>query len=326
MSLMFGVISYLPKDGGFILDDETNNQNKQKNMKLRECRKAYHFKQLNWLENALQADVHKVGVYQNWDEDDYNEKIQSLNHKWVYAEGIGPSRARNVILKYFYESNHDWLMLCDDDAEFYNYYSPDVFLRELHKTDKFNDLGMILPHQPTVAPFKKTNYNLITKANYVFVKAPLQIGLQICFIPNLRKRGIKELKYFDVEFFEKVKYAEDALFLHDWVKSGNQLHTLQSLILKLDAFNNSSLLGMRSQELRKPFTDQGRIELDKYSDFELVTRKNGTQILTSKNVPNKTVQKIIIKREAPIEFTEHLIPKRKSLDMRECFIQDRKLF
>ena len=139
MSIVFGVISYLPD----------NN--------IRDKRLKAHYIQMEWLSRVL-PNIPTVRVYQNWREDKIPNAPTANDIVKTFNVGIGPSRARNIILEYFYASNFDWLMLCDDDSYLYDYYEPEMFLEEISETDKFNYLGIIVPLNPRVTPFKKANY------------------------------------------------------------------------------------------------------------------------------------------------------------------------
>jgi hypothetical protein len=315
---MFGVISWLPNDGGFILTEEQKEEKREQNLPLRKKRREIHLRQLEWIMDNLPKDAIKLGIYQNWNDEDFDNDLQGSMTIRRYSEGIGMSRARNAVLKEFYESTHDWLMLCDDDAWLYDHYDPKSFINELHTSNKFDNLGAIITLQPSMSPFKKQNYNDLNRDNYVFTKGQLNLGAQVLFIRNVTKSSLNPI-YFNVEFFDRVRYAEDTLFLHDWVTAGYTLHTLNTLILKMESPNDSSILGIKSAgELRKKFQDESKAELARCTNFE-VFEKGGRLVLSSKKVFNITPSPVIVKRAVPLTFKENEIPKDKNPIKRKLF-------
>ena len=107
MSVLIGIISYLP-----------NNE-------LRQQRLTASRLQIEWL-NKLLPNEKIISVCQNYKADElpWHETIQ-------FADGIGAGKARNIILTEFYNSDYDWLFLCDDDTIAYDYYHYDNFMREI---------------------------------------------------------------------------------------------------------------------------------------------------------------------------------------------------
>lgn len=308
MSIMFGSISYLPTDGGQILDSGQKKSTVEENNLLRQKRRAVHLGQVDWMNKYLPNAFKRV-IYQGWRPEDFTPEQQSISAK-CFDTGIGMCRARNMILEEFYASAHDWLMLCDDDAWLYDHYDPSLFLRDL-ESGMFDYLGgAILPVQPTVMPFKKLNYTEQVRDNYLFTKAQLQVGVQVIFIPNAVKNGFKGV-YFDEPFYNRVKYSEDALFCHDWVTAGYPLYCCTTIIMRMDAYNDSSILGLRkhSVEARKLFTDPGKRALCEHSTFELVEKKDGNLIVSSRNVRNITPSKTLVPRKEPLVFKSTEIPK-----------------
>lgn len=289
MSIVFGVISYLPD----------NN--------IRDKRLKAHYTQMEWLSRVL-PNIPTVRVYQNWREDKIPNAPTADDIVKMFNVGIGPSRARNIILEYFYASNFDWLMLCDDDSYLYNHYEPEMFLEEISETDKFNYLGIIVPLNPRVTPFKKANYEPAKKGLYVFTRDNLLNEHPVMFIPNITKLGYSSI-YFDAEFYEKHNSYEDVLFALRWVYSGHKFYQLESLILKSQELDNSSIYGDRtvSKQNRLKVKDDALRALSQQLNIPLVSR-NGSIALDMKAVPNTTHTKYAIPRKRPIEFKESEVP------------------
>ena len=136
--MIIGIISYLPMD---------------KN--VRQKRLEAHHKQLQLLS---QLNCKMFIVAQNYTDEDY---CKNNNIKYFkFDKGIGPSKARNILLDYFYNSDEDWMLMCDDDRYFYDYYDIFTFFNELQTNPyKFMQLDYIRSHMATKLPFKKSIYD-----------------------------------------------------------------------------------------------------------------------------------------------------------------------
>ena len=118
MSILIGQVSYLP-----------NNELRTKRLE------AARF-QIEWL-NKLLPQVKIVSVAQAYNASDYVDGV--FYHE--YENGIGAGPARNVILKEFYNSDYDWLFLCDDDTVLYPHYSADEFIKDIaFNVEKFDKI------------------------------------------------------------------------------------------------------------------------------------------------------------------------------------------
>ena len=110
-------------------------------------------------------------IAQNYNDSD---KRDGVDYE-MYDKGIGPSKARNVILEKFYNSSDNWLfMLDDDDVIIYEYYDIEKFIYNCYygKYDKYN-LGVIVPLMPERCPFKEMNIKNDVMHYYSFIPSPL---------------------------------------------------------------------------------------------------------------------------------------------------------
>ncbi|MEM4261285.1 MAG: hypothetical protein QXG00_08630 [Candidatus Woesearchaeota archaeon] len=79
-----------------------------------DLRKQQHLIQLEWLKN-LSSIVFLIYRDDYLTDYDYNSKFIVKTRNYNNAK-CDPSDGRNIILEYFYSSNHDWLLLLDDDV------------------------------------------------------------------------------------------------------------------------------------------------------------------------------------------------------------------
>lgn len=220
---MVGVISYLA--------DELDNLDK---------RIAFHKEQLRWLESLdIDFDLYRVesawgmmargdgGLIPNRDARLFNQ---------ICVGKQPPGANRNQLLSIFYDSDYDWLVCMDDDRMLYPHYDPRQFFLELD-TPQFTALAeqgyMLLCLDPIYMPFKKENYAWqYHETHWKFDAVSPEGGLQICFIPNLRKYGYKEI-FFDSESYAQSDEApEDYKFKLDWLIAKHRLIRCSNLIMK----------------------------------------------------------------------------------------------
>ena len=181
MSLMVGRISYLP-------DDE----------KLREIRKKAEFKHRNILLSMVPDGIRIDKISQNY----RTEEINSDENVTCYDK-LGVSRARNILLEKFYNSDSDYLLLMDDDNSFYDYYNIKMFLDLINKNpENFIKEGVhiVRPVEPQYEPFKKENKKMNCDNYFVFKQCSLFNLTGIFLMINFKKYFGEEL-YFD----EKMK-------------------------------------------------------------------------------------------------------------------------
>lgn len=212
-NLMIGIISWLP-------DDEIKRVN----------RKEYVQKQHEFLTNFLKINSKDIiCVAQN-----YKKEDNYLDYNYIKIdEGIGPSKARNIILDKFYNSDYDYLLCLDDDIIFYDYYNIKDLIHEIDdNSNRFYKLDMITGVYPKYYPFKKNNQedpNILT--HYTFIPREINTPGSFTIIRNINKTYNKKIFYREMDLF-KFEGREDMTFLVDWLKSGLNAYTCKQLILK----------------------------------------------------------------------------------------------
>lgn len=290
MSIMIGQVSYLP-----------NNELRTKRLE------AARF-QIEWLHKLL-PQVKIVSVAQAYNEGDYVDGV--FYHE--YENGIGAGQARNVILKEFYDSDYDWLLLCDDDTVLYPYYSADEFIKDVaFNPKKFYQVDAISALEPEYYPYKKLNYE--DKYNldyYKFEPRVLNSGSATSIIINIKKYYGKEIYYPNIDA-NKGEGREDIEFLIAWLKAGFTWYTMQTMIRKSLCFDKSSIFGADTKARDKILMHDLDVICERYAQDGITRDVNGK--ITWKNFNNRFnhSQKILyIKRETPIEYDENTTPKIK---------------
>lgn len=181
--LRIGIISYLPRN------------NKRTKRKV-EINKAF--------DNLMQVVPKECEVYivaQCYDEEDYRPGI----HYIKFDEGIGPSRARNELLKAFYASDDDFMLYIDDDNFLYDrYHTKDLFYEIQNHQEKFKYVDMFCGIHGRFSPFTKENEELDLEHFYHFKRMPFQTTGEFRVLRNLRKYNKPEI-YYD----EDIKTGED---------------------------------------------------------------------------------------------------------------------
>lgn len=291
MSIMIGQISYLP-----------NNELRTKRLEAART-------QIDWLHKVL-PNAKIVSVCQAYNESECNiEGVEYLR----YDYGIGAGKARNRILEIFYQSDYDWLFLCDDDTCAYPYYEYENFFEEMsNNIDKFKNLDAVSAVEPEYHPYKKLNYqdrgNL---THYKFEPRELNSGSATSFIRNIRKYYNLELYYPNVDA-NKGEGREDIEFLLQWLLLGLNWYTMDTWIRKSLCFDQSSIFGADTKARDKLLMHDLDVVCDKYKEYGLYRDINGRITWGNFNKAfNKSEKILYIKRDKPIEFDENTTPKEK---------------
>lgn len=181
--MRIGIISYLP-------------HNEKREGRKREIAKAYEK-----LMEVVPKDCQVYVVSQCYDEEDYKPGINYIK----FDEGIGPSRARNELLKAFYASDDDYMLYIDDDCFIYDRYNVKNLLREIHTNpSKFKMVDVFCGIHGRFSPFTKENEQLDLDHFYHFKQMPFQTTGELRILKNLRKYNKEEI-YYD----ETIKTGED---------------------------------------------------------------------------------------------------------------------
>ncbi len=290
MSILIGQISYLPPN------------------ELRTKRLQVARFQIEWF-NKILPNTKIISVAQRYDSRDYMNGVKYFE----YENGIGAGAARNIILKEFYNSDYDWLLLCDDDTIIDDKYNPEYFIKELvNNREKFKDVHAISALEPEYHPYKLLNFK--DKGNlthYKFEPRELNSGSATSFIQNVKKFYGKELYYPNVDA-SKGEGREDMEFLFSWLKSGLNWYTLQTLIRKSLCFDKSSIFGDDTKARDKILMHDLDVICDRYKEDGLMRDINGKISWKNFNERYNTSKKVLyIPREITIEYDEKTTPKEK---------------
>lgn len=290
MSILIGQISYLPPN------------------ELRTKRLQVARFQIEWF-NKILPNTKIISVAQRYDSHDYMSEVQYFK----YEHGIGAGAARNIILKEFYNSDYDWLLLCDDDTIIDDKYNPEYFIQELvNNQEKFKDVHAISALEPEYHPYKLLNFK--DKGNlthYKFEPRELNSGSATSFIQNVKKFYGKELYYPNVDA-SKGEGREDMEFLFSWLKSGLNWYTMQTLIRKSLCFDKSSIFGDDTKVRDKILMHDLDVICDRYKEDGLMRDINGKISWKNFNERYNTSKKVLyIPRETAIEYDEKTTPKEK---------------
>ena len=221
MSIMIGQISYLP-----------NNELRTKRFEAART-------QIEWLHKVL-PNVKITSVLQNY-ADAERDLIKSDNIIG-FSNPIGAGKARNLILEKFYNSDYDWLFLCDDDTILDDKYHYENFIEELSNNEKkFSGIDAVSAIEPEYHPYKKLNYE--DKGNlthFKFEPRELNSGSATSFIRNIKKFYGKEIYFPNIDA-NKGEGREDIEMLFSWLKAGLTWYNMDTMIRKSLCFDKSSI-------------------------------------------------------------------------------------
>lgn len=254
--MIIGIISYLPND--------TN---------LRQKRLQAHHKQIELL-NKLNCQIYIVA--QNYRQTDLlkNDNI----HYILFDDGIGPANARNELLQRFYNSNEDWMLLCDDDRYFYNYYDIFTFFKELNNTPlKFIQLDYIRSHMASKLPFKKQIYEQpLNLTHYVFEDTQTIGDTGIAIIKNFKKYYNKELYYTNLKA-ESGEGYEDKDFCCQLKLNHIKTHILTTFISASYNYTENSTLFTSMDNRLKLHEDNNTVVIERYKFTDLFIKIHQSQ-------------------------------------------------
>lgn len=296
---MIGVISYLP-----------NNE-------LRTKRFEACCTQIDWLHKLFGNEIINV-VAQNYDDSEC--VCEGVNYI-RFNTGIGAGHARNEILKMFYNSDDDWLFLCDDDTVAYPYYQYEDFIHDIFANpNRFNGIDGVSAVEPEYHPYKKLNFE--DKGNlthYKFEPRELNSGSATSVIRNIKKYYGQELYYPNTNA-NKGEGREDMEFLLDWLLLGRTWYTMDTWIRKSLCFDQSSIFGGDTKARDKILMHDLDVVCDKYKEYGLMRQTNGRITWSNFNDSfNKTEKILYIERLKNIVFDENTTPKEKNDKVKKLF-------
>ena len=289
---MIGQISYLP-----------NNELRTKRFEAART-------QIEWLHKVL-PNVKITSVLQNYT--DAERDLIKSDNIIGFSNPIGAGKARNLILEKFYNSDYDWLFLCDDDTILDDKYHYENFIEELSNNEKkFSGIDAISAIEPEYHPYKKLNYE--DKGNlthFKFEPRELNSGSATSFIRNIKKFYGKEIYFPNIDA-NKGEGREDMEMLFSWLKAGLTWYNMDTMIRKSLCFDKSSIFGADTKKRDKILMKCLDSICERYAEDGISRGINGQ--ITWKNFNeryNKSQKVLYIKRDKPIEFEDNVIPKPK---------------
>ena len=300
MSIMIGQISYLP-----------NNELRTKRFEAART-------QIEWLHKVL-PNVKITSVLQNYT--DAESDLIKSDDIISFSKPIGAGKARNLILEKFYNSDYDWLFLCDDDTILDDKYHYENFIEELSNNEKkFSGIDAVSAIEPEYHPYKKLNYE--DKGNlthFKFEPRELNSGSATSFIRNIKKFYGKEIYFPNIDA-NKGEGREDMEMLFSWLKAGLTWYNMDTMIRKSLCFDKSSIFGSDTKKRDKILMKCLDSICERYAEDGISRGINGQ--ITWKNFNeryNKSQKVLYIKRDKPIEFEDNVIPKPKKSNIPDLF-------
>lgn len=275
--MFIGIISYLPDD-----------------ITIRQKRLQAHKKQID---NLQKFNLPIYVVAQNYKQ---NEYIKGVNYIYMGAK-LGPSGARNLLLKQFYATNQDFMWMLDDDIYPYNYYDLDLFINEINtNVDKFKELDYIRPVFAFQVPFKKQIYSDYRNARFYVFTDKNSINTTCCgILRNLNKYYNKCVFYDDLDMIHGGGY-EDKDFCFKLKQNNIKTHVLDTFICGSYNYTDNSTLFDSFEQRSKVHDSNNSYIFDKYKDM-----------VDSKNIllPVYRNHEVLVKRLKPLVLDSNLIPK-----------------
>ena len=171
------------------------------NPTLRDKRKLYHDRQLEW---ARKQNLDIVVYAQDYDDDEYEDDVTYIKNT---GDLLPPGHARNILLKLFYKTQDDFSMFADNDVGLYRdvqHKDSANFIKRLRGLDikDLKDVGLISPWNPARQAFSDELAKDIYKTHYTFHRTA-KVGGGIMWIKNIKKHLDKEV------FFDEVIFGRD---------------------------------------------------------------------------------------------------------------------
>lgn len=174
---------------------------------------------------------------QQYKEEDYLPGIEYIK----FETGIGQSKARNELLKVFYNSDEDFMLMADDDTFLYPYYDcMDYFRDAIIKPKPFLQLDLVAGLLPILGGFKSRILDNLEAYENNHILIPLQSKtLAFCLYKNTKKYYNKEYYLSDVKF---KGFHEDIDFFIKLLLDGRTIRTNPTFILNTPSNEGTSTL------------------------------------------------------------------------------------
>lgn len=218
--ILVGIISYLPDD-----------------LEVRDKRLTTHIKQLENIDSTFD-NMDFLTIYQNYSELEIQQceaRIINKSNTSTYQthKALGANPARNIILKEFYSSDYEFLMLMDDDTVFYPYYDVKYLFSDLLAYRNKTNIGMIRPCVPFMSPFKESNYKDRSTIEQCWILRSSMGLIPFCMIilSNLKENFGKEIFFDEVMNPRKGEGYDDYDFVFRLKEQNIPSHRCQQIVV-----------------------------------------------------------------------------------------------
>lgn len=312
--IRFGVISYLPND------------ERVRTVRWKTTKKCLEnlLEVSSWVKKPLRI------ARTNWRNLEHVELMEMVekNHTPLVLHEIpmehrGAAVSRNALLKDFYNSDDDFLMLCDDDATIYPYYEIEKFLRDLDENPrKYIEMGLrhICAKLGNSSPFKEANMQDLDFAkNWVFKAGGDHAGRCPQIFANFKKYLGKEIYQREYLYNELKIGGEDEMFNLDLMQEGVMIYTLTSFIAGTTEITSSFWDEKKSKKdmLKDSVWEEGQPTLDYimkcYPKAKQITKY---RLDTSAYRP-KHKDRILVPRKDAYVYTAWDIPVKRAKKQRK---------
>lgn len=300
--MFFGVISYLQ-------DDPSGRA-----IRWKQTYKT--IKNLCEVSGWVQAPLHIATT--NWRKEEY-DSLQGLNiiYHTVSMEDRGVARSRNTLLEQFYNSDEDYILMCDDDIKIYPHYDFRRFIELIHYNPDIvlkQELYYICAILANYSPFKTRNIEEpLFKDNWVFDAGGNTAGMNPQIFVNIKKHFGQEI--YQKEFLNKAGMGgDDGCYTIDLMNLGLMPYTLTAFIAGTTEIVSTAWNEKKSKQdmLKEAVWEEGQATLD----YMLKTYPRLRQItkyrldFSGYYPPHK--KQVYIPRAIPYQFTENDMPKKRT--------------
>lgn len=304
----FGVISYLPND------------ERVRRIRWKTTEKCL----VNLLEVASWCGAPLHVITTNWRQEEKNKiREKAKDYCGVVFVDVdmsrrGPAVSRNILLKGLYESDQDYMMICDDDAHVYPYYEIKDFIEDIDSfPQKYLEKGLyhICAHLANSAPFKEKNMSDSEFCgNWVFRAGGDHAGRCPQIFANYKKHFGKEFYQEEKLFNELHIGGEDEIFNIALMQAGVMIYTMTSLIAGTVEVTSSFWDEKKSKQdmLKDAVWTEGQPTLDYIMSLYPKAKQITKYRLDTSAYRPKHKDRIIVPRERKYEPSAWDFPVKRS--------------
>lgn len=306
--LMLGVISYLP------------DAEKVRSVRWKTTLKC--IRNLLEVSDWVKKPLHIVTT--NWGAKEFSE-VRRISEEscgvifhTISIEHRGAAVSRNTLLRLFYGSDQEYLLICDDDAHIYPYYDLIEFFRLLNTRPKeflSRRLFHICAHLANSAPFKEKNMKDPEFCkNWVFSVGGDHAGRCPQIFANFKKFLGKEIYQREYLYSDLHLGGEDGCFDLDLMSNGVSAYTLSAFIAGTTEITSSFWDEKKSKDemLKDAVWEEGQATLDYMKkEFPKVRQITKYRLDFSAYRP-KCSPRILIPRKNAYKPTEWDIPVKRN--------------